>query len=73
MGLTPGSYEAFCFDQAIWYFGTSLQSELEQVGVKKSSEESSNEATRKRILNRFLGAPEAKQQYMDPSVLFGTG
>jgi hypothetical protein len=73
VGLTPGSYEAFCFDQAVWYFGTSLQSELEQVGMKKSSEEASNEATRKRILNRFLGTPEEKQQYMDPSVLFGTG
>jgi hypothetical protein len=41
--------------------------------MKKSSEEASNEATRKRILNRFLGTAEEKQQYMDPSVLFGTG
>lgn len=71
MGLTSGSYEAYCLNQACWYLGISITAELDKVGHKRQKGEASNEAGRKRVLNKYLGDPDAKQQYADPSALFG--
>lgn len=71
LGLTPGSYEAFCLDQATWYYGTSIQAELDKVGRKRHKGEANNEAARKRVLEKYLGTKQAKGQYADPAVLFG--
>lgn len=69
LGLTIGSYEAYCLDQAVWYFGTSVNSELEKVGRKKAKGESTSEAARKRVLAKYLG-DDAGPQYADPAALF---
>lgn len=72
IGLTDGSYEAYCFDQAVWYFGSVLESELEQAGHKRQKGEGQREAARKKILAKYLdevGKP-SHQQFADPAALF---
>lgn len=71
LGLTQGSYEAFCLDQATWYFGTTIQSELDKVGQKRQKGQASNEAARKRLIEKYLGTENQKNQFADPAVLFG--
>lgn len=71
LGLTPGSYEAYCLDEAVWYLGTFLENELQKAGrQKKQKGEAQAEAARKRVLNKYLNAGTTKGQYMDPAVLF---
>ncbi len=65
MGLTRGSYEAYCFDQAIWYFGTYVSNKIEEVGRKKERGEAGKQAARERQLNKYLGNVQ-KQQFADP-------
>ena len=73
LGLTSGSYEAYCLDQAVWYLGISITQELDKVGHKRQKGEAQNEAGRKRVLTKYLGnSPEASSgTYADPSALFG--
>lgn len=72
MGLTPGSYEAWCFDEAVWYFGSVITSELEKVGRPKgkgAKGQASAEAQRTRVLNKYLGNA-APVKFADPAALF---
>jgi len=70
LGLTEGSYEAYCLDQAVWYLGTTITNELEKVGRKPAKGEANNTAARKRLLEKMLKGEKAKQQYADPSAFF---
>lgn len=71
MGLTRGSYEAFCFDQAIWYLGTSITGRLEKIGRKKQRGEAGIEAARERELKLILEGKDAKGAFADPALMFG--
>ena len=76
LGLTRGSYEAYCLDEAIWYFGTIVESELEKASQprKKAKGQASAEAARKRVLDKYFGKEgAAPQQFMDPAALFSEG
>jgi hypothetical protein len=66
LGLTQGSYEAYCLDQAIWYFGSTVQSELERAGQKKAKGEAQLINARKRVLAKYLGKDAGAQQYATP-------
>lgn len=70
LGLTPGSYEAYCLDQATWYFGTVIQNELEKAGQKKQKGQAAIESARKRVLKKYLEGSDAKGLYADPALLF---
>ena len=70
LGLTPGSLEAYCLDEAVWYFGVTIQHELEKVGHKPSAKEKAAEAARMRIIRKYLEGPDAKGMYADPALLF---
>jgi len=71
LGLTPGSYEAYCLDEAVWYLGTFLEGELQKAGrQKKQKGEASAEAARKRVMGKYLTPEKTQGQYMDPAVLF---
>lgn len=70
IGLTLGSYEAYCFDQAVWYLGVTLTGKLEQVGRKKQKGEAGQDAARTRILNKYLDGESAKKVYADPAAFF---
>ena len=71
IGLVPGSYEAYCFDQAAWYLGTSITQDLNKVGHKKQRGEAGAEAARKRELDKLLGIKASKGNFADPALLFG--
>lgn len=69
LGLTPGSYEAYCFDQAVWYLGTTITAEVEKAGHKKQKGEAAMKAARERVLKRYLDGPNAKGLYADPAAM----
>lgn len=70
IGLVSGSYEAFCFDQAAWYLGTSITQDLNKVGHKKAKGEAGAEAARKRELDKLLGIKASTGTFADPALLF---
>jgi hypothetical protein len=71
IGLEPDSYEAYCFDEAIIHFGTSLEYELEQAGHKPSKEERKAKAARETVLNRIFGEDKGKGSgFADPAAMF---
>src|SRR5690606_18274428 len=70
LGLTQGSYEAYCLDQAIWYFGSTIQNDLSNAGHKKSKREGQIEAARKKVLHKYLGGDQFAPRYADPAALF---
>jgi hypothetical protein len=69
LGLTTGSYEAYCLDQAVWYLGTQISHQLEEVGRKKEKGEAGKEAQRKAVLEKIFGGKTATA-YADPAALF---
>ena len=75
MGLEMGSFEAFCFDEAIWYLGTTIDGELEQAGHKPSKDEAKFKAARDKVLAKFFGATtqikRTPGRFADPAVMFG--
>lgn len=74
MGLTDGSYEAYCFNQAVWFFGSHIDAEVEKAGQKRQKGEAQIMSARKRVLSKFINEPgETKGQFADPAALFGTG
>lgn len=73
MGLTAGSYEAYCLDQATWYLGITITEELNKVGHKKQKGEANNEAARKRVLKKYFGDVSGEPQYADPAALMQKG
>lgn len=64
-------YVAYCLDQAVGYFGRTLESELEKAG---SDSKNDNEAEwkRKAVLDRFLDEDDKPQrgQFADPAAMF---
>ncbi len=70
LGLTPGSYEAYCLDQAVWYFGSQVQNELESAGQEKAKGQGKVESARKRVLNKYLSDGNTKGQFADPAAFF---
>lgn len=69
LGLTTGSYEAYCLDEAVWYLGSVISNELEQAGQTKSKGAGKTEAARKKVLAKHFGDGQ-KGQYADPALLF---
>ena len=72
IGLIEGSYEAFCYDQAVWYVAQTITSEVDKVGEKKVRGQASQEAAKLRKLNQLLGKQEARGQYADPAAMFAS-
>lgn len=76
LGMDPKSYEAYCLDEAVIFFGMSLENRLETAGHKPSKEERKAEAARKVILDQVLGDDagvegKSKSGFADPAVMFG--
>lgn len=75
MGLKGSSYEAYCLDEAIVYFGTSIEAMLEKAGSKPSKGERKAQAARERLLNKILNNEEEKKKtknsgFADPATMF---
>lgn len=72
LGLTPGSYEAYCLDQATWYLGTFITSELEKASQpkKKVKGQAATEGARRKVLAKYLDDASSSKSYADPAMLF---
>lgn len=77
-GVRPSSlvavdddYVAYCLDQAVGYFGRTLEAELEKAGSDAKNDEEA-EWKRQRVLSSFLGEDKKPQRGMfaDPAALF---
>lgn len=76
LGLTQGSYEAYCFDEAIWYFGTIVTNELEkaEAGTRKKVKGANKaQAARESALKKFLDekGDGTTGRFADPAAFFG--
>lgn len=72
LGLETGSYAAYCLDQAVWYFGSQVQNELENAGIDTPKGQGKIDSARKRVMNKYLNEPgNTKGQFADPAMLFG--
>lgn len=71
MGLKAKSYEAYCLDEAVIYFGLLLEAELEEAaGGKKSKGQRRAEAAQDRVLRRVFGEQDKGSGYADPALMF---
>ena len=70
LGLRSKSYEAYCLDEAVIYFGLSLEAELEQAGQKPGKAEKKAQAAREAVLNQVFGRTEKGTGYADPALMF---
>ena len=73
LGLKENTYEAYCLDEAVIYFGMVLESRLEEVGHKPSKEERRARAARERLLDLILGEEDEKGKesgFADPALMF---
>lgn len=71
LGLEPGSYTAFCLDQAVYTFGSMVESEIERAGHKPSKDEQKIIQARRRVVDRLLRDPNApvKGRFRDPMTM----
>lgn len=65
------SYVAYCLDQAVGYFGRTLEAELEKAGSDAKNEDEA-EWKRRKVLESFLGEEDKPQRglYADPAAMF---
>lgn len=70
LGIESGTYEAYCLDEAVIYFGLTLENMLEEAGNKPGKEERKAKAARDRVLGKVFGT-EKSSGYADPAAMFG--
>lgn len=70
LGLDPGSYEGYCLDEAVIFFGLQLENMLEQAGHKPGKEERRAKAAREALLNKVFGDQEEGAGFADPALMF---
>lgn len=71
LGLEQGSYEAYCLDEAVIFFGMTLESKLENAGHKPGKEERRAQAIREKILDQVFGNEQPTSGFADPAAMFG--
>jgi len=57
---------AYCFNRAIWLFGSTLERQLEEV-ANKAKKPGSAKAKQSLILTQWLWEPGAKGMFKDPA------
>lgn len=74
LGLESDSYEAYCLDEAVIYFGMAVEHDLEKIGHKPSKGERKEEAARQRYLDKLLaddaGVDKKVTGFADPALMF---
>ena len=67
----PHTYEAYCLDEAVIYFGLMLEGMLEEAGQKPGKEERRAQAAREALLKKIFNPDDNKGSgYADPAMLF---
>jgi hypothetical protein len=67
--LLSGSYEAYCLDEAVIFFGLQLENMLEEAGNKPGKEERRARAARQNVINKVFGKEKASG-FADPAAMF---
>lgn len=71
IGLERGSYEAYCFDEAVWFLGHHIDGELEQAGQKPSRSDRGIAKARERVMAKYFGQQTNQpKKFADPALLF---
>lgn len=72
LGLERDSYEAYCLDEAVIFYGMSVENMLEEAGHRPSKEERKAKAARERILDRLFSDDEEGKTsgFADPAAMF---
>ncbi|MCA1807184.1 MAG: hypothetical protein LC687_04960 [Actinobacteria bacterium] len=68
-GLGLGTYEGYCFDQAVSYFGQWVEGELDKLDKPSKGARKLMDA-RKRRLDQILNPVSTPQQFADPAAFF---
>lgn len=64
-------YAAYCLDEAVIYFGLTLEGLLDQAGHKPSKEERRGKAAREAVLNKVFSKTNDKGSgFADPAAMF---
>lgn len=73
IGLARDSYEAYCVDEAVTYFGIMLENMLSDAGQRPSKEDRKSQAARERVLDKIFSKEDQKQGtgFADPASMFG--
>jgi hypothetical protein len=73
LGLDPDSYEAYCLDEAVIYFGLTVEAKLEEAGHKPTKEERKAKAAREAVLKKILDPDQETKGsgFADPALMFG--
>ena len=74
IGLVEGSYEAYCFDEAVWFLGVTINNELDSAGQKESKESRKTKMARDLVIQKYFGTKKSSggsgSGFADPSALF---
>jgi hypothetical protein len=71
LGVEAGTYEAYCLDEAVIYFGMRVETMLESAGHKPSKEERRAKAAREALINKlFSNETDKKSGFADPAAMF---
>lgn len=69
LGLRPGSFEAYCLDEAVIFFGLQVESKLEAAGHKPGKEEKRLQAAREKVIGEIFGTKKSSG-FADPALMF---
>lgn len=71
LGLRRGSYEAYCLDEAVIFFGLRLEHMLDEAGSgKPGKEERRAKTAREGVMNKVFGETKKQTGFADPAVMF---
>ncbi len=71
LALQPDSYEAYCLDEAVIFFGMQLEGMLDEAGEKPDKESLKLERARQRVLDKIFGKPKDQGSgFADPAAMF---
>lgn len=63
-------YVAYCLDEAVIFFGLTMENMLDEAGHKPGKDERKARAARERLLNKVLGNDDQTSGYADPALMF---
>ena len=72
VGLTAGSWEAFCFDEACFMWGRHVESTLRDA-TKKAKNENQAQTRAMMVMKRLMAEPEEEEEAGEESTPAPTG
>jgi hypothetical protein len=72
LGLERGSYQAYCFNQVVFFYGSAVMAEVEGIPWGKNDKPETMAAKRERALRKMLSLETGDQagRFRDPASKF---